>query len=183
MNFKSNNTLTTLLCLKGITTWEDLLRYIKNLPYGRNENRTDFSLVVTENKGTCSSKHALVAAVALENEIESVELIIGIYKMNEYNTPIGTLLSEKNIDYIPEAHCYLKIDGKRVDLTTSNSDFDKIEKDLLEEIKITPTQVGDFKVNLHKEYLEKWLSESELKYTFEALWTLRENCIEALSKN
>lgn len=182
-DLKATNTLTTLLCSKGITTWENLLHYIKNLPYGRNQNRTDFSLVITENKGTCSSKHALVASVAFENDIRNVELIIGMYKMKESNTAIGTLLSEKNIDFIPEAHCYLKINGKRIDLTTETSNFSKIEKDLLEEIVIEPNQVGDYKIEYHKDYLKKWLYETHQKHNFDEIWSIREKCIQKLSEN
>jgi hypothetical protein len=40
--------------------FEALIEKVKNIPYGRNSNRTDFSLVISENKGTCSSKHAFL---------------------------------------------------------------------------------------------------------------------------
>ncbi|MGX7666549.1 hypothetical protein [Flavobacterium pedocola] len=183
INLNSNGFLTNLLAAKGIESWEEFLGFIKVIPYGRNRNRNDFSLVITEKKGTCSSKHALAASVAIENKIPNVALILGMYKMNESNTPIGTLLSDNNILYIPEAHCYLKIDGKHVDLTTNVSDFDKIRQDILNEIIIQPEQVGDFKVDYHKEYLKNWLTESNIKLTLEELWELRETCIEALSKN
>ena len=57
-----------------------------------------------------------------------------MYKMNQENTPgIGNLLIENNIEYIPEAHCYLKIDGQRTDVTSQRSHFSAIKKDLLEE--------------------------------------------------
>lgn len=180
-NLNSNNYLTNLIRSKGITSWENLLLYIKNVPYGRNENRDDFSLVIKENKGTCSSKHAFLKAVADQNNIPNVELIVGLYKMNEANTKIGTILSENDMEYIPEAHCYLKINGKRLDLTSKEADFEKIKSDLIEEIAIEPYQVGDFKVNHHKEFIKKWLNESTLDHTFEELWNIREKCIENLS--
>ena len=41
-------------------SFEELIVKVKNLPYGRNANRYDFSLVLSENKGTCSSKHAFL---------------------------------------------------------------------------------------------------------------------------
>lgn len=105
------------------------MKYIHSLPYGRNANRHDFSLVLKEKKGTCSSKHALLREVAALNDVPNVRLIIGMYKMSEHNTPnIGDGLSKSGLDYIPEAHCYLMIDKKRVDLTTNNSEFLKIEK-------------------------------------------------------
>jgi len=65
------------------------------LPYGRTANRTDLSLVISEQKGTCSSKHALLKEVADLNGIKGIDLIIGIYKMSEANTPgIGDELSK-----------------------------------------------------------------------------------------
>ena len=66
---KALDPLTKLAKSKGAYTWNCLLDYIKNLPYGRNSNRTDFSLVFTEHKGTCSSKHALLKQLADTNKI------------------------------------------------------------------------------------------------------------------
>ena len=55
----SKDKLSELAKRNGIKTWNELTKFIKNLPYGRNKNRTDFGLVLSEQKGTCSSKHAL----------------------------------------------------------------------------------------------------------------------------
>ena len=85
--------------------FETLIEKVKNIPYGRNANRYDFSLVLSENKGTCSSKHAFLKDFADKNEIENVKLYIGIFKMNETNTPkLGDLLSNNKSKYIPKAH-------------------------------------------------------------------------------
>ena len=136
--------------------FKELIDKVKNLPYGRNANRYDFTLVLSENKGTCSSKHAFLKDFADKNEIKNVKLYIGIFKMNEVNTPkLGDLLSKNNINYIPEAHCYLKINQIPVDATTSDSFYDKIKHDILEEIEIIPNQVSDFKVAYHKAFLKK----------------------------
>jgi len=162
-------------------TWEETILYVKNLPYGRNSNRTNFSLVITEKKGSCSSKHAYLKDFADKNSVLNVKLVIGIYKMNESNTKIGTILSENKMEYIPEAHCYLKIDGVRFDCTSSNSDFDKIKDDLLEEIEIEPYQVGDFKIEYHQNFIKNWLAENNSEISFEQIWKIREKCIENLS--
>lgn len=166
----------------GIDSWEDLLVYIKDIPYGRNANREDLSLVLKENKGTCSSKHAFLKEIANQNNIPNVQLIIGIYKMSETNTKIGTILSDNSIDFIPEAHCYLKIDEIRIDCTTHKSDFAKIEKDILEEIEIEAFQVGEFKIEYHQNFIKKWLLYSNIKITFDQLWAVRERCIDLLSQ-
>lgn len=163
--------------------FDALLEKVKHIPYGRNSNRTDFSLVLSENKGTCSSKHALLKDFADKNNISNVDLIIGIYKMNENNTKIGSILSEHGIEYIPEAHCYLKINGKVVDATNPFSNFNNIKDSLLEEITIEPNQVGDFKVDYHKKFLKEWIFKNNINFSFEEIWEIREQCINNLSKN
>jgi hypothetical protein len=180
-NLPSEEELTKLVHKLGVFKWNDVLLHVKNIPYGRNANREDLSLVLKENKGTCSSKHAFLKEVANQNSIPNVKLMIGIYKMNEINTKIGTILTENNIDFIPEAHCYLNIDEVRVDCTTSKSDFTRIEKDLLEEIEIEPYQVGEFKIEYHQNFIKNWLSHSKSTITFDQLWAIREQCITFLS--
>ena len=163
--------------------FKELIDKVKNLPYGRNANRYDFSLVLSENKGTCSSKHAFLKDFADKNEIENVKLYIGIFKMNEVNTQkLGDLLTKNNIKYIPEAHCYLKINQIPVDVTTSDSFYDKIKHDIIEEIEIIPNQVSDFKVEYHKAFLKKWIKETNQNNTFEEIWRIREQCISKLSE-
>jgi len=160
----------------------DLIEKVKNTPYGRNANRYDFSLVIKENKGTCSSKHAFLKDFADKNSISNVKLFIGIFKMDEVNTSkIFPLLSENKISFIPEAHCYLKINGIPVDATTSESFYEKIKNDILEEIEIQPEQVSDFKVDYHKKYLQNWIKETNQTQTFDEIWHIREQCIEKLS--
>lgn len=179
----SKDKLTELAKSKGIETWNELTEFIKNLPYGRNKNRTDFGLVLSEQKGTCSSKHALLKSIANLNNVPNIELIIGIYRMTELNTPkIGTELTYNSIEFIPEAHCYLKINGKRVDLTTKKSEFKKIEKDIIQEKEIEPEQVAEFKVAYHKKFIESWLKESDSEFEFDQIWQIREKCIENLTE-
>ena len=180
---RSKDRLTKLVNSKGIETWNDLTEFIKNLPYGRNKNRTDFGLVLSEQKGTCSSKHALLKNVADLNSIPNIDLVIGIYRMTELNTPkIGTVLTDNSIEYVPEAHCYLKINDNRTDLTSGESEFKKIEKDIIQEKIIKPNEVGEFKVNYHKRFIENWLRETNSELKFDRIWEVREKCIENLTE-
>ena len=163
--------------------FKNLIEKVKQTPYGRNSNRHDFSLVISENKGTCSSKHAFLQDFANTNNIPNIKLYIGIFKMNEKNTSkISPLLSENQIKFIPEAHCYLKIDGIPLDVTTSESFYDKIKGDILEEIEIEPYQVSEYKVNYHKDFLKKWIIETNQTKNFEQIWTIRESCIQKLAE-
>ena len=179
----SKDKLTGLAKSKGVETWNELTEFIKNLPYGRNINRTDFGLVLSERKGTCSSKHALLKSIADLNNVPNIDLIIGIYRMTESNTPkIGTELTENSIEFIPEAHCYLKINGNRTDLTSEQSEFKKIEKDIIQEKLIEPNQVAKFKVHYHKKFIENWLKESNSEFEFDQIWQIREKCIRNLTE-
>ncbi len=166
----------------GLENWDTLLTHVRNLPYGRNAERTNFDLVLQEAKGTCSSKHALLKKLADENKISGVQLILAIYKMNGLNTPgIGEQLSQSGLAYVPEAHCYLKINGKRLDLTNASSDINRLAADILEEQEIAPEQVGQYKIDFHQNYLRKWIEESKIDQSFEEVWSIRESCIAALS--
>ena len=162
--------------------FKELIDRVKNIPYGRNANRHNFSLVLSENKGTCSSKHAFLKDFADKNQIENVKLYIGIFKMNETNTPkIGNLLSINNLRFIPEAHCYLKVNNVPIDATTSESFYDKIKDEIIVEIEIEPVQVNEFKVQYHQEFIKKWKMENNINLSFDEIWKIREQCINNLS--
>ena len=77
-----------------------------SLPYGRNSDRSDWRLILKEGRGTCSTKHALLADLAREN-LRHVVPVLGVYDVDEGNTPgIGTVLERHGIPCVPEAHCY-----------------------------------------------------------------------------
>lgn len=178
----ADDALTQKLKAIGISDWSQLIAYIQQLPYGRTSNRTDLSLVIKEQKGTCSSKHALLKKVADLNDVKGIDLVIGIYKMSEANTPgIGNELSKNGLTYIPEAHCYLKVDGKQTDYTATDASFQKIQGDILKELTITPDQITSFKVDYHKKYIKSWLTLQGNPKSFEEIWQIREKCIHNLS--
>lgn len=182
IDLNSDDALSNLAKEKSINNWSALLDYTRKLPYGRNQNRHDFSLVLTENKGTCSSKHAILKKLADLNKVENVKLIIGLYKMNHLNTPkIGNTLLDSGLDYIPEAHCYLKINNTRIDITSNDLNIDNILNHIIEEIEIAPEQVDTFKVEYHKNYLKRWIMENQISLSFDEVWGIREICIEKLT--
>jgi len=184
MTFSSNDSLTALAKDKQLRSWKDLLEYLRQLPYGRTSDRSDLSLVLRENKGTCSSKHALAKQLADLNSVADVELILAIYKMSETNTPgIGSHLTDNGLAYIPEAHCYLKVQGERMDITNAHSDISSLKEAIISETTIEPSQVGDYKVSYHKAFIEKWRVEENSAFSFDELWSIREKCIAALAAN
>jgi hypothetical protein len=92
-------------------------QHLCELPYGRNLYPDDPLAVLTEQRGTCSTKHALLRRLSIEQGINLV-LVLGIYEMNERNTPgVGSVLQGHGLKFIPEAHCYVKVGDKRIDVT------------------------------------------------------------------
>ncbi len=166
---------------KAITSLPLLLEWIKALPYGRNSDRSDYSLILKEDCGTCSTKHAFVKAVAIENEWDEVALCMGFFRMNAINTPkVATVLLQNSLTEIPEAHTYLRVNDTYTDLTGITSTI--TENDIEEEMEIEPEDIGMLKEVLHKGYITQWKEEQNVNYTAEEIWNIREECIKALSK-
>ena len=167
----------------GLHNWEALIHHLRQLPYGRTSDRNRLELVLLENRGSCSSKHALAYAICQEQGWKEWQLTIGMYRMNGQNTPgVGVVLATSPLSFIPEAHCYLARGEERLDITKPNSDFAQLAADIMEEIPIEANQVGGWKVNFHRNYLRKWKDQQkDLSMSFEELWSLREACIAALS--
>lgn len=169
----------------GIGDFHRALLFVGNLPYGRNTSRDHYNLVLSERKGTCSTKHALLAALCLEHQVEEVTLYTGIYEMNERNTPgVGSVLDKYKLHSIPEAHCYLKYSSQRYDFTRLAITGEPISS-FLTEIEISPAQIGEYKVQFHRSYLPEWINQNNLTSTFnkDDLWKIREECIQELSKS
>lgn len=160
----------------GIEDYRGAARHVRDLPYGRNSDRSDYRLVLEEGRGTCSTKHALLAALAGEHG-SGVGLRIGVYLMDAANTPgVEPVLSRQGLPSFPEAHCYLAYGGTRVDVTGVRGST--IGTFLYEET-IKPGQIGPYKVQLHRRFLRSWALERRLDP--EHAWRVREECIRALS--
>jgi hypothetical protein len=176
--------ISTSLLARGITNFRAAGRYLHQLPYGRNSDRSDFRLVLSEGRGTCSTKHALLAELAQEQTVPVV-LTLGIYEMHERNTPgVDVVLNRYGLPYIPEAHCYLAYEGMRIDITRSGVDpIHPIERFLYEEV-ITPKQIGEYKVRLHQRFLQRWITDQSLArgLSLTEVWKIREECIATLAQ-
>ena len=164
----------------GLGTFHHVADRVLRLPYGRNCDRTALQSVLEEGRGTCATKHALLAALAGEHGVE-LPLMLGIYEMNGVNTPaVAAVLRKAGLASLPEAHCYLAWGKTRIDLTGVGRATD--ETFLLEE-RIRPDQIGDYKVRRHREFLEHWRHGQGLvaRWPLDALWDVRERCIAALA--
>jgi hypothetical protein len=166
----------------GVLDYRAAARHVSRLPYGRNLFPASPLAVVREGRGTCSTKHALLRRVAIEQELE-VALVVGIYEMNAENTPgVGSVLERYGLTSLPEAHCYLRYRGKRVDVTHESGTGRELV--FLSEQDIAPEQIGEYKVALHRQFLQRWMIERDVAggRDLNELWRIREECIAALSR-
>lgn len=167
---------------KGMDTFHDAIRYVQKLPYGRNSTARRPSIILTEGKGTCSTKHACLKSLAEENEINSIDFHLAIYSMNAENTPkVKKVLQQYKLDYILEAHTFLFYDNERFDYTFPKASDKAWQKDILIETPIDADQIGDWKKEYHQSVLKSWLKREKLPYSLQEIWDIREECIAALS--
>ena len=168
---------------KGISTFEDAFKWVNGLPYNRNSTKEDVLIVLKESCGTCSSKHELIKRLAEENDIMGCSLVLCMFKMAAINAPrVKSVLDKYGLEYIPEAHTYLTINGEVVDLTFPDNPELLYLKDILFTEEITADQIKVYKAETHRAYIRKWGRESGIPYDFEELWGIREECIAELSE-
>ena len=166
--------------------WIELYRLMMNetIYFFRKQffDKENINVIIEENGGTCSTKHAYLKRISEEFSMENVQLMLGIFMMNAKNTPkIKSVLEKYNLLEMPEAHNYLRVEGKILDCTRKNSSENDFINELAEEIEINPNQITDFKVQYHQEFLKKYLLQhSEIQYPLEKFWKIREECIFAL---
>lgn len=164
-----------------IADFKNACSFIANLPYRRNTNKEDLTTVFTENGGTCSTKHAVLQKLCIENGYEAVKLVLGIFKMDGvYAPPIAPVLQAYGLTYIPEAHNYLLIEADYFDFTEPGADYNDFKDKLVQEELIDYTQITTYKVQQHKRFLATWLQTEQLTYSLDELWQIREKCIAAL---
>jgi hypothetical protein len=183
VRLRTGGPTTAAFIEQGVSRFRDAGRFVAALPYRRNSNRSDHLAVLRESKGTCSSKHSLLALLAQEQSLP-IALCIGIYEMDGLNTPgVGSVLEAHGLTSIPEAHCYLKRGTQRIDVTVAGANVAKEPiKRFFVEVEISPEQVGSYKLQLHQEFMQSWTKAVSLPraFTFEELWAVREACIHAL---
>lgn len=182
MNFNIENKgeISNEFLKLGIKNFEKACEFIANLPYRRNNDKNNILCVFEDQAGTCSTKHSILRKLAIENGKDEIKLILGIFKMDAtYNPKIKNTLDKNQLKYIPEAHNYLKIGNQYFDFTKPNADYSEIKNKLLEEFEIEYNQINDKKIEIHKNFLAKWM-ENNPKLDLDKVWRIREKCISDL---
>jgi hypothetical protein len=109
----------------GINHFVDACRYVHELPYGYNSDRDDQMILFKENKGTCTTKHAVIATLAHELNLP-VAKNIGVYTMTEeIVTGTNEILGKYSLPYVPMVHCFLVYKEHRIDLSEGNNNGKK----------------------------------------------------------
>ena len=104
----------------GIATFHEACRWVHQLPYGYNSDRDELMILFKEKKGTCTTKHAVIATLASELGLP-INKKVGIYTMTEALVS-GTqeILVRYRLPYVPMIHCFLNCQGRWVDLSEGN---------------------------------------------------------------
>lgn len=181
---QAGNPISDRFLQSGVFDFSSALIYIQDLPYRRNENKDNITVVLDEQCGTCSTKHAILKRLVDENGKEA-RLMMGIYRMNGINTKmVLPVLDKYQLNYVPEAHVYLRMGAKVIDVTKRSFANTLFLQDLLYEEEISPSQIGNYKINKHRDFIKEWLDNNpSISYDIQRLWLIREECIAALSKN
>ena len=104
----------------GIKTFKGACDYVHKIDYGYNTNYEDKMIFFKEKKGTCTTKHAVIAGLAQELEIPLYKHVC-VYKFTEeITTGVNEILKKFKIPYIPMTHCFLVYENYRFDLTEGN---------------------------------------------------------------
>ncbi len=105
----------------GIKTFKNAGKFVHDMEYGYNSNKDDKMILFKENKGTCTTKHAVIAALAKELDIP-LRKHVGVYRFTEdVSKGANNIVEKYNIPYIPLTHCFLVYKNHRFDLTEGNN--------------------------------------------------------------
>lgn len=171
---------------RGITRFQAACDYVHQLPYGYNSDRDDLMILFKENMGTCTTKHAVVATLAIELNLP-VTKHIGIYAMTEtIVTNTDDILNRFNLPYIPMVHCFLQHQAHRVDLTEGNRNGKKCAiDDFLFTKPVAPDISAKQEYLLYRQALEQdILKRDELRAVqMKQILQAREQGLELLKRN
>jgi hypothetical protein len=104
----------------NLRTFRQACQWIKDLPYGSNSSTEDSLILFEEKRGTCTTKHGIVARLAEELGLD-VYKNLGFYRLNdEIVSGVSALIQTYGLNFIPQTHCFLEYGNFTVDLTEGN---------------------------------------------------------------
>ncbi|MFX1274588.1 MAG: hypothetical protein ACFFBP_15840 [Promethearchaeota archaeon] len=170
----------------GITSFKEACMYIHEMEYGYNSNYDDELILFKENKGTCTTKHGVIAGLAEELGIP-LHKNVGVYKFTEeISTGTDEILKKYSVPYVPMVHCFLVFENYRFDLTEGNNNGKNTSiEEFIHTQKVMPfISRKDEYLILKKILKEKILPSKEMKGIKEKnLLKARLDAIELLKRN
>ena len=170
----------------GIKTFKEACNYVHNVEYGYNTNYDDKFIFFKEKKGTCTSKHAVIAGLAEELKIPLFKHV-GVYKFTEeISTGTEGILKKYKIPYVPMIHCFLVYRNNKFDLTEGNCNGKNTTiEEFIHEERVDPFITTKNEYLLFKKVLkEKILPSPEMEGIKERfLLKAREEAIILIKKN
>ncbi len=142
----------------GIDSFKQACEYVNNIEYGYNTNYDDKLIFFKEKKGTCTSKHAVIAGLAEELNIPLFKHV-GVYKFTEeISTGTNKILGKYSIPYVPMVHCFLVYKGFRFDLTEGNCNGKNTTiNELIYEEQVNPFISGKDEYLLFKKVINNYV--------------------------
>lgn len=170
----------------GIKTFKEASNYVHNIEYGYNTNYDDKFIFFKEKKGSCTSKHAVIAGLAEELKIPLYKHV-GVYKFTEeISTGTEEILKKYKIPYVPMIHCFLVYRDNRFDLTEGNCNGKNTSiEEFIHEEKVDPFITTKDEYLLFKKVLkERILPSNEMEGIKErTLLKAREEAIILIKEN
>lgn len=159
VNIQAKGVVSKKFLERGIETFRAACHWIKDLPYGSNSNNENSLILFEENRGTCTTKHGVIARLASELELE-VYKNLGFYRLNdEVVTGVNAILQTHGLKFIPQTHCFLEYGSFRVDLTSGNCNGkNKIIEDYDFVIRVKPDLTHEEQKSYYISYLNQYFA-------------------------
>jgi hypothetical protein len=165
----------------GLLHFSQAAQYVQALPYGYNTGETHSLTALQDGFGTCTTKHALIAACAQEHDWP-VYKAMGVYIMdNQLVKGISTVLAKLKLAAVPALHCFLTYGPYRFDLTEGNCNGKSAALDSYIYIEAVPPIPDERVVELiYEEGLRRYQAMLPNRYAPELWERAREICAEHL---
>lgn len=163
--------LTKLFIQNEITDFSNAIRYL-------NESKTNIKpfldLVVEDVPQTMTKTaqiHAVLAALAVDNQRPEIELMMGIFLIDVNTFPeFESYFNSTPFQTIALTTSYLKIDGQRFDFSSKKPVLERINKKIVREQRMDPHQSKEWKEKIYEDYIQKWLNRNpEVDYPLEKI--------------
>ena len=157
----SNKPISTYLKSKNIHDFKSTVTFLKSTPSELNLTQDFVVKDLEETMSTSSKIHAVLADLAVENDINEVELMMGIFLVDQTTFPeLENYFADKPYSSIALTTSYLKVNDKRIDFSTEKPIIERISSKIIREQRMDPHQSKEWKEKIYEDYIQKWLKRN-----------------------